>query len=192
MAAATDEQRQAMDRFLAGVEQRAYAMTVMTVRNADDALDVIQDSMMTLATRYGQRPESEWPPLFFRILRNKTMDFLRRRNVKDRLFGFFRAHSDENTETVDPMDSLKAAIGDTPEMKHAMSGVRADLVAALATLPDRQREAFLLREVEGFEVSATARVMGCSESSVKTHYGRAVAKLRETMSERMSDEETGV
>ena len=151
MASATDEQRQAMDRFLAGVEQRAYAMTVMTTKNADDALDVIQDAMMILAFRYYQRPESEWPPLFFRILRNKTTDFVRRRNIKVRLFGLFGSRNDDDVETQDPVATLRTAIGDSPEAQYALSGVRAELIEAIATLPDRQRNAFLLREVEGFD-----------------------------------------
>ena len=183
MASATDEQRQAMDRFLAGVEQRAYAMTVMTTKNADDALDVIQDAMMILASRYYQRPESEWPPLFFRILRNKTTDFVRRRNIKVRLFGLFGNRNDDDVETQDPVATLRTAIGDSPEAQYALSGVRAELIEAIATLPDRQRNAFLLREVEGFDVSDTSRVMRCSESSVKTHYSRALKKLRQTIGE---------
>ena len=183
MASATDKQRQAMDRFLAGVEQRAYAMTVMTTKNADDALDVIQDAMMILAFRYYQRPESEWPPLFFRILRNKTTDFVRRRNIKVRLFGLFGNRNDDDVETQDPVATLRTAIGDSPEAQYALSGVRAELIEAIATLPDRQRNAFLLREVEGFDVSATSRVMRCSESSVKTHYSRALKKLRQTIGE---------
>ncbi|MEM7363123.1 MAG: RNA polymerase sigma factor [Pseudomonadota bacterium] len=192
LAAATDEQRQAMDRFLAGVEQRAYAMTVMSIRNADDALDVIQDAMITLASKYGHRPETEWAPLFFRILKNKTTDFVRRRNVKDRLFGFFGVRDDEHSVEGDPIDNLKAAMGDSPEMQHALSGTRADLMAALAMLPDRQRDAFLLREVEGFPVADTAVAMGCSESSVKTHYSRAITNLRETMTELMDDDDAAM
>lgn len=170
----------ALERFLADVERRAFRIARMATRNDDDALDIVQDAMLRLARHYGQRPQEEWRPLFHRILTNGIRDFSRRRRVRQRLFAWWpaRAEGDDaapEPEAVDP----GAGPGEALEGAEAMAA----LEAALETLPERQREAFVLRTLEGLDVAATAVAMGCSEGSVKTHHFRAVHALRERLGE---------
>ncbi len=88
------DQRRAMDRFLSGVERRAYRIAVIAVRNADDALDIVQDTMIRLARSYADRAEAEWTPLFYRILKNRIRDHQRHQTVRGRVLTWFNKSDD--------------------------------------------------------------------------------------------------
>ncbi len=173
---ALDETR-AMDRFLAEVERRAFRIALMSVRDRDEALDVVQDAMIRLVRTYGSRPSEEWRPLFFRILTNRITDHQRRQAVRRRVLAWFEPAAD-GEEDQDPVANLPDTRGLTPDTELARGAAMGALEAALKGLPARQREAFLLRSVEGLDVADTASAMGCTAGSVKTHYSRAVHTLR--------------
>lgn len=61
-------ERRTMDDFLASVERRAFRMAEFATRNPDEALDIVQDAMIRWVSNYAGRPETEWQPLFIRIL----------------------------------------------------------------------------------------------------------------------------
>lgn len=173
-----------MNRFLADVEKQAYVMAHMSVRNEDDALDIVQESMMMLATRYAHKPSEQWRPLFFRIVQNKTRDFHRRATTHGRLFSVFNRFRRSDDDTSVDVESLHPGrASEEPEVRLRLDDSGDAMMAALALLPERQRQAFSLRAVEGLDVAETARAMSCSAGSVKTHYSRAVHKLRELLEE---------
>ena len=167
-----------LDAFLAGVERRAFLRAHRATRDRDEALDLVQDAMLQLARHYRARPSQEWPALFQRILTNRIRDWQRRQTLRRRLF-FWR----DRPETVDDVEC--EAIDRLPDLTQADGAtalVQAEqlqqVIEALGRLPARQREAFELRVWEGLPVAETARAMGCSEGSVKTHLSRAMASLR--------------
>ena len=98
-----------LDRFLAGVERRAFRLAQIALRDADDALDVVQDAMMQLASRYAARPPAEWRPLFYRILNNRIHDFQRRRRVRNRVLAWLPGRREELPDGIDPLDNLPDA-----------------------------------------------------------------------------------
>ena len=171
----------ALDQFLSSVEKRAFKIAQLALRNDDDALDAVQDAMMKLVQSYAARPVEEWRPLFYRILANGIRDMQRRRTVRGRIMAWLPVRVDDEEE----FDPIAEAPSQDPgpakqlELEEAI-GV---LETAVAALPPRQQQAFLLRNFEGLDVNETASAMGCSEGSVKTHYFRALENLRAKLGE---------
>ena len=190
----TKASRQAMDGFLASVQRRAFAMARAASGNADDAMDVVQDSMLQLVKSYADRDTDEWRKLFYRILNNKINDLFRRRKLQRRfgglLPGLSTQASNEQDTVADPFDKIPAADGD-PALHLQRQRTIVKLHVQISRLPRRQRETFMLRCWEGFSTRETAQTMGCSEGSVKTHYSRALSALRtnlDQLGEEDSDE----
>lgn len=166
-----------LNHFLLQVQARALRVAEISTRSRDDALDIVQDAMLHLARAYGRRPAEEWPPLFHRILENKIRDWQRRQTVRNRFFLWRQEPTDED-EAPPPEDRAPdLAIPDSTERLMQAEAMQR-LKQALADLPTRQREAFVLRIWEGLSTEDTAVAMGCSDGSVKTHLARALTNLR--------------
>ena len=174
--------RNELSEFLASVERRAYKQALFAVREAENALDIVQDSMLKLAEKYGAKPAAELPMLFQRILQNTIRDFYRRQKVRSRWVTLFSALSPgREDDDTDPLETLESA--DTsgsmggPADRLEQSQVVEVIEKELQRLPPRQRQAFLLRYWEELDVAETAAAMGCSQGSVKTHCSRAAHAL---------------
>jgi RNA polymerase sigma-70 factor (ECF subfamily) len=158
---------------------------VFAVRDEDAALDIVQDSMMRLSEKYGDRPPEELPLLFQRILQNATRDHFRRTKVRSFWTTLFSSMGPDSAESdnadFDPLETLEAQEGSKQAESAYDEVARAKTMAAIQEeiekLPARQREAFVLRYWEEMDVAETAQVMGCSEGSVKTHCSRATHTL---------------
>ncbi|MGE8684953.1 MAG: RNA polymerase sigma factor [Acinetobacter sp.] len=140
------------------------------------AMDLVQEAFISLHKAYADKSTEEWYPLFYTILNNKLQDWRRKEARRSQPFSLFRKVSldDDDVEVQDvvdestpnPFDFLNQAV--TAE----------EIQNAIAELPVRQQQAFMLRAWEGFDTHTTAEIMNCSEGSVKTHYHRAIQGLR--------------
>ena len=175
-------QSRALNQFLAGVELKAFKIAQAALRHEDDALDAVQDAMLQLARAYAGRPPEEWKPLFYRILENRIRDMQRRRTVRGRVMAWLPLRGEDDDEDLDPV-AQAPSLEPQPVRRLELDEAVGALEQALARLPPRQQQAFLLRTLEGLDVAQTAQAMGCSEGSVKTHYFRAVQALRAQLGE---------
>lgn len=176
---ATDKE---LSEFLENVERRAFKQAIYAVKKDEVALDIVQDAMIKLAEKYGDKPAAELPPLFQRILQNAIHDYFRREKVRNTwvsLFSSFLGNKDDSDE-FDPMENFVAAGTEAVESS-ADKLERAEILTIIDSevqkLPARQRQAFLMRYWEDLDVAETAAAMGCTAGSVKTHCSRATHAL---------------
>lgn len=184
---ATDKE---LSDFLVEVERRAFKHAAYAVRKDEAALDIVQDSMIKLAEKYGDRPPAELPLLFQRILQNTILDYFRREKVRNTwvsLFSSLKPDADD-ADAYDPLDTLESQEGSAAAESSEDQVSRAQVLSVIdeevQKLPARQREAFLLRYWEDLDVAETAAAMGCSEGSVKTHCSRATHALAQALKAR--------
>lgn len=176
LAARSPAREAALDAFLRGIERRALRHVELSGQSRDDALDILQEAMLAFVRRYRGKPENEWPLLFWRVLDSKLVDAQRRRTLIGRWFGWLGLGAVDGD--LDPLAQVADPAEPGPARRLADHEASMALEAALRALPQRQRQAFLLRVWEGLDVADTARAMRISEGSVKTHLFRALQSLR--------------
>ncbi|KQN70322.1 RNA polymerase subunit sigma-70 [Duganella sp. Leaf61] len=176
---ATDKE---LSDFLENVERRAFKQAVYAVRKDESALDIVQDAMIKLAEKYGDKPAAELPMLFQRILQTTILDYFRREKVRNTWVTLFSGmvSSKDGDEDFDILESFSEEGSEAAESS-ADKVERQQMLELIDNevqkLPARQREAFLMRYWQDMDVAETAEAMGCSEGSVKTHCSRATHAL---------------
>ena len=181
-AAAADSvtTRPALERFCADVRARALRLALLeTSGNHHAAADLVQDSLERLVSRYADKPEAQWAPLFYGILRNRLVDWHRRRKVEKVIDFFFTTNADGESDDAVPGWQSLADEAAGPEEQVGSLQLAGRIADAVARLSSRQRQVFLLREMEEMTIADTARAMDISEGSVKTHHLRALTRLRQ-------------
>lgn len=164
-----------MEAFLMSVEKKGYRIAQIAVGEHADALDILQDAMCKLVSYYSNKPAEQWKPLFYRILHNRINDWHRHNKLKQMLF-FWKSEDSQDVEM--PIESKVE-----PMLSVAKEQLQQDVINVLTTLPVKQQQCFLFRAWEGMSVKETAMAMECSEGSIKTHYFRAVQKLKSALGE---------
>ena len=169
--------------FLAEVERRAYKQALFAVRDDHLALDIVQDAMLKLTEKIRDPPAAPSCRCCSSVscrTRSAISTGGRRcaRCGRRPLSSLFGAEADEEAirwKLWRWSDDSKFSEPPAEQMERAQ--VLAFIEKALEKLPARQRQAFLLRYWEELDVAEAAKVMGCSEGSVKTHCSRATHAL---------------
>ena len=170
-----------IEEFLIKSEKRAFVMARIATKDKEVALDLVQDAMLKLVTKYANKKSHEWPPLFYRILQSRINDWHRRQKIRNRWrswLGKEDSNSDDESFTESVLENHSIEDDQLPEDNVEGIHFGESLETAISNLPLRQKQAFMLRAWEQYSTIETANIMRCSQGSVKTHYSRALATLK--------------
>lgn len=167
----------AMAAFHRAVAEHSDALKTFATRMLGDSLaaeDVAQDAFLALYRHLEQVPASAFRPWLFRVARNLCLDQLRRRKFKLRLFRDVE-RDDDNPLT--PVDHRVDRPDEIAEMRES----EAQIEAAIAQIPQRFREVFLLCEIQGLSYEDASAILGCPVKTISTRLFRARQRFREAL-----------
>ena len=155
------------------------ALASRLTRNREEALEVAQEALFrafrSLASFDVSRSFRNW---LFQIAANEARD--RYRRARRERAAFEDAAGRAESATTGLSATTGSAFAD-PEAGQDRRELRADIMRSLAALSPREREVFVLRDIEELDIRETSRVLGCSSLSVRVHLSSARRKLREAI-----------
>lgn len=167
-----------INQWLKDIGRRALVMAELATNFHHHSQDIVQDSLLAFIKHYSDKPPEQWTPLFYGILRNQITDWKRQQARRSKWLAWFSSIKIDDEDEINPFEQIANDYEDNPAQLLANASDINVVQQVLSGLPERQQQAFLLRAWEGLDIQSTAQIMACSESSVKTHYSRALAALR--------------
>ena len=154
-------------------QERSIHTANSFVGNLEDARDIAQEAFVkayeNLSSFGGQSRFYTW---FYRILINTCKDFLRKKKLRQS-FSFWFGREEE--EDLDPAANVAdPSRNASEELQNRELG--ASILRAVETLPARQKSAFILRYLEGMDLSEIAETLGIGTGAVKAHLWQAAKK----------------
>ena len=149
------------------------ALAARLTRNREEALEVTQEALLRAFRSLGRfDPSRSFRNWLFQIAANEARDRYRRTARERAAFG----------DVVDRAPSVTTgSAAANPEARHDRTELRTDIIRSLTSLSPREREVFVLRDLEELDIRETSRVLGCSNLSVRVNLSSARRKLREAI-----------
>lgn len=162
---------------------KVYNTVISYLKNGEDAEEVLQDIFITIfdsASKFKFNSSvSTW---IYRITINKSLDFLRKKKAVKRKNIFTSIYIKGEEEL-----SLEPADFDHPGVKLEKKEDAQLLFDALEVIPELQKTAFILTQIEGLPQSEVAEIMKTTRKSVESLLGRAKKSLKKELEKYFSD-----
>jgi len=163
----------ALEQLLSAVQPQLYRFSMKMCRHTEDAEDVLQDSMMTLARSFRDfRGASSLSTWLFTIARSFC--------IKKRRKGKFAPEREESLEQLAPAEQQRIRSATPGPHEQAESAeIWRQVQAGIQRIEPAYREILVLRDIEGLRAKEVAEIVGISVPAVKSRLHRARAELRE-------------
>jgi len=145
---------------------RLWAVAIRTLGDREEAADALQDALVSAFRRAeSYRGDAAVTTWMHRIVVNACLDRIRRRKARP---------AEPLPEDEDRMEELGETLEEDPA---AALEERSAVLQALRTLPEPQRAAIVLVDMEGYPVEEAARILDCAVGTIKSRCARGRAKL---------------
>jgi len=157
-----------VQRYRNQVVSLAYKMT----RDYDEAADIAQNVFMKMARNIWRYDEKKkFYTWLYRITVNASIDHMRK-------------HNRHRHEPLENFPDIRDKLRSSPDFSFHQRELRVHIHRAAETLNDKQRSAFLLRDVEGCKVDDVADILNMPEATVRWYLHRARARIRKELTRR--------
>lgn len=169
--------REAFGVLIARHRDRLWAVALRTTGDPDEAADAFQDAAISAFRRADQfRGDSAVTTWLHRIVVNASLDRLRRRSVRSSV-----PLPEDESSMSNMANATPVGRGGIPADPIDARETQLVIARALAELPETQREAIVLVDVEGYSVEEAAALLDCPAGTVKSRCSRGRAKLAESL-----------
>ena len=173
-----DGERELFYELVQPYERRVYAAALSILRNEAEAEDAAQEAVLKAFKHIGQfRAEAKFSTWLLQITINEAR--MRRRKQVAHAMESIADQPNEDGEYI-PRDF--ADWREIPSETLERREIRDELMKALATLGEKYREVFVLRDMQRLSIEETAKILDISTASVKTRLLRARLMLRDLLS----------
>ena len=168
---------EALEALLRAVQPQLYRFSMKMCRHTEDAEDVLQDTMMTLARSFRDfRGASSLSTWLFTIARSFC--------IKKRRKSKFAPTTEESLHELSPLEKRRlSSSGPDPHEQVESAEIWRKVQASIERIEPAYREVLVLRDIEGLRAKEVAEIVGITVPAVKSRLHRARAALRANLAE---------
>ena len=155
-----------------------FNFALYLARDKNEAEELFQDTWLRVARNIKKALSMDNPkPWIITITVNLHRDSLRKKRVRN-LFSFHKPLNSETEREIHGLIQAECLEGDSSQRIDTAKAIS----GAVASLPSRQRQVFILKEMDGFQLSEISEMLGIPLGTVKSLMYRAVRRLRRDLS----------